>query len=203
MSTVSANLPRPGAIPWRAIVRVLRSREHKHFLAHLLRLDSASRSARFGRGVSDDWVARYAAETNWRRGAVVGCWIDGTLRGVAELRRFGSDRSKTAEMALSIEPTFQNCGLGSLLARRVVAIARTRGFIKLCMLIAFSNWRMRSIARKLGARMAFADGEIDADLPLDPYPQATDIPRNEVEEGHPRSNLDAHSVGNRLISELL
>jgi GNAT superfamily N-acetyltransferase len=169
MSTVHAVLTPSPTTPWKAVVRVLRPREHDHFLGHLLRLDGATRSARFGRGVSNYSVVRYAAETDWRRGAVLGCWIDGTLRGVAELRRCGSDLSKTAEMALSIESLFQNHGLGSLLARRAVAIARDRGFTRLCMLIAIGNWRMRSIAQSLDARMAFADGEINADLPLDPY----------------------------------
>jgi GNAT superfamily N-acetyltransferase len=178
MSTISADL-RPSSsrtIPWRAIIRALRRCEHGLFLGHLLRLDNASRGSRFGRGVNDDWVARYAAETDWQRGAVLGCWIEGTLRGVAELRRFGSDRSDTADMALSIEAPFQNHGLGSLLARRVFAIARNRGFTSLSMLIAAGNWRMRSIAQKLGARMAFESGEINADLPLDLYrPEVTDL----------------------------
>jgi GNAT superfamily N-acetyltransferase len=133
-----------------------------------MRLDDASRSARFGRGVNDEWVDRYVAETNWQHGAVLGCWLDGTLRGIAELRRGESDPSNTAEMALSVEPPFQNHGLGSLLACRVVAIARNRGFIKLSMLMAISNWRMRSIAQRLGAQMTFVDGAMIADLPLDP-----------------------------------
>jgi GNAT superfamily N-acetyltransferase len=159
MPTVAAVLSQSRAIPCKAIIRVLRPGEHDQFLGHLLRLDLSTRSARFGRGVSDDWIARYAAETNWRSGAVLGCWIDGTLRGVAELRRFGSDLSKTADMALSIESPFQNHGLGSLLAHQAVATARNRGFTSLCMLIAIGNWRMRSIAQNLGARIAFANGE--------------------------------------------
>jgi GNAT superfamily N-acetyltransferase len=168
MSTAAAGFTRSrsGITPWRIIIRTLWPCEHEHFLRHLLRLDGPTRRERFGRGVSDDWIARYAAETDGLRGAVLGCWIDGTLRGVAELRRYGSGPSRTGETALSIEPAFQNHGLGSLLARRIVLIARNRGFATLCMFIAASNWRMRSIAQKLGARMALAGSQIEAELTL-------------------------------------
>jgi GNAT superfamily N-acetyltransferase len=175
MSTASVGftLSRSGITPRKVIIRALRHCEHEHFLRHLLRLDGLTRSERFGRGVSDDWIARYAAETDWLRGAVLGCWIDGTLRGAAELRRCGSGLSITGETALSIEPAFQNHGLGSLLARRVVVVARNRGIATLCMLVAAGNWRMRSIAQKLGARMALAGGQIEAELTLGPASAAT------------------------------
>jgi GNAT superfamily N-acetyltransferase len=168
MSIASAGvkLSRSGITPWKVIVRALWPCEHEHFLRHLLRLDGLTRSARFGRGVSDDWITRYAAETDWRRGAVLGCWIDGTLRGAAELRRYGSGLSRTGETALSIESAFQNRGLGSLLARHIVVIARNRGIATLRMLVAAGNWRMRSIAQKLGARMALAGDQIEAELTL-------------------------------------
>jgi len=175
MSTAAAGFTRyrSGITPWRVIIRALWPCEHEHFLRHLLRLDGPTRSERFGRGVSDDWIARYAAETDWLRGTVLGCWIDGTLRGAAELRRYGSGASRTGETALSIEPAFQNHGLGSLLSRRIVVIARNRGIATLCMLVAAGNWRMRSIAQKLGARMALAGGQIEAELTLGPGTVAT------------------------------
>ncbi len=166
-------LSRSSIGPWRVTVRALCPCEHEHFLRHLLRLDGLTRRERFGRGVSDDWIARYAAETDWLRGAVLGCWIDGTLRGAAELRRCGSGLSRTDETALSIERAFQSHGLGSLLARRIVVIARNRGIVTLRMLVAASNWRMRSIAQKLGARMALAGGQIEAELTLGPANAAT------------------------------
>ncbi|HEV2546081.1 MAG TPA: GNAT family N-acetyltransferase [Stellaceae bacterium] len=175
MSTPSAGLTlsRSRITPWKVAIRALRLCEHEHFVRHLLRLDGLTRRERFGRGVSDDWIARYAAETDWRRGAVLGCWIDGTLRGAAELRRYGTSSSRTGETALSIESPFQNHGLGSLLARRIVVIARNRRIATLSMFIAAGNWRMRSIAQKLGARMAFAGGQIEVELTLDPATAVT------------------------------
>jgi hypothetical protein len=70
---------------------------------------------------------------------VLGCWINGTLRGAVESRRYGPGRSRTGETALSIEPVFQNHGLGSLLARRIFVIAGNRGIATLCMLVAAGN----------------------------------------------------------------
>ena len=175
MSTASAGLTlsRSGITFRKAIIRSLRPCEHEHFLRHLLRLDGLTRSERFGRGVSDDWITRYAAEADWLRGAVLGCWIDDTLRGAAELRRCGSGPSRTGETALSIEPAFQNRGLGSLLARHIVVVARNRGIATLSMLVAAGNWRMRSIAQKLGARIALTGDQIEAELTLDPATAAT------------------------------
>jgi hypothetical protein len=79
MSTAAARFTRSrsGITPRRVIIRALWPCEHEHFLRHLLRLDGPARSERFGRGVSDDWIARYAAETDWLRGAVLGCWMTG------------------------------------------------------------------------------------------------------------------------------
>lgn len=144
MSSPSANRP------WQALVCALAPCEREYFREHLLRLDSLARIDRFGRGVSDYWLTRYAAETDWLRGIVLGCWIDGTLRGVVELRRVGSNQSTTADVGLSVEPPFQNHGLGFQLARRIVVMARTQGVAKLTLLFAAGNWRMPRIAQKLG-----------------------------------------------------
>ena len=195
MSTAAAHLTpsRSGAPPWKVTIRALWPCEHEHFVRHLLRLDGLTRSERFGRVVSNDWIARYAAETDWLRGAVLGCWIDGTLRGAAELRRYGSGPSRTGETALSIEPAFQNHGLGSLLVRRVVVIARNRGIATLRLLVAAGNWRMRSIAQKLGAHTALAGGEIEAELTLGPATAAT-LAEEWLEESAARMHVAASST---------
>ena len=175
MPTAAASLAQiPSAIiPWRVVSRTLWPCEHDAFRHHLLRLDGITRIERFGRGVGDDWLRHYAAETDWLRGAVVGCWIDGTLRGVAEVRRYGGGWSPIAEAALSIEAPYQNHGLGSLLARRVVLVARNRGVRTLHILFAAGNPRMRGIAQKHGARLSFAGDQIEAELALAPPHAAT------------------------------
>jgi hypothetical protein len=97
-------------------------------------------------------------------GAVAGCWIDGTLRGVAELRRYGGRRSPIAEAALSIEPAYQNHGLGPLLARRIIVVVQNRGIATLHILFSADNPRMRQIALTHRARLTFAGDQIEAEL---------------------------------------
>jgi GNAT superfamily N-acetyltransferase len=169
---------RSSMAPWRLKIRALWPCEHEHFLRHLLRLDGVTRNERFGRGVSDDWIARYAAETDWLRGVVLGCWIDGTLRGAAELRRDASRSLRSGETALSIEPAFQNQGLGTFLARGITDIARRRGIATLHMVGGAGNERVRRIVQKLGARMTLARGtQFEAELTLSPHTMARS-PRN-------------------------
>jgi hypothetical protein len=69
-----ASLSSPSANrTWQALVRALAPCESEYFREHLLRLDGLARSDRFGRGLSDYWLMRYAAETDWLRGIVLGC----------------------------------------------------------------------------------------------------------------------------------
>jgi len=159
--------------PWVVVIRSLWVCELPQFRRHLLRLDTRTLIERFGRGVAADWLAAYCAETDLRRGAVIGCWIDGTLRGVGEVRPFAALGEAAAEAALTIEPPFQNHGLGSLLARRVALSARNRGFGRLHFLTDASNLRMLHILRRLGAAMRFAGSQVEAELALTPATSAS------------------------------
>ncbi len=172
-ANIAPTVARHGLIPWRVVIRTLWPFELSQFRRHLLRLDNPTRIERFGRGVGDEWLAAYAAETDWLRGAVLGCWIDGTLRGVAELRRYGAGWSTTAEAALTVEPAFQHHGLGSILARRLILLARNRGIATLHILFDAGNPRMRRIAENHGARMVRFGDQIEAELSLAPANAAT------------------------------
>jgi len=158
---------------WRVIIRALWPCELEQFRQHLLRLDLATRIERFGRGVSAEWLSTYCDETDFIHGVVLGCWIEGRLVGVGELRRYDASWSPVAEVALSLEPAWQNHGVGSLLARRLLLSARNRGITTLHMLSQASNLRMLHILSRSGARMSYAGDQVEAELTLPPLTAAS------------------------------
>ena len=68
--------------------------------AYLLRLDPDSRRNRFAGAVSDEFVRDYAELSFGIDPLIHGFFVDGTLRGAAELRPIGAPLTREAEAAL-------------------------------------------------------------------------------------------------------
>jgi GNAT superfamily N-acetyltransferase len=134
--------------------------------AHLLRLDPESRRMRFGTPVSDFLIAQYAENALGSHSISHGYFVDGVLRGVAELRGFRGVAGGEAEAAFSVEQDFQNRGIGTELFGRTVLAARNRGISKLFVNFLSQNQRMQAIAKKFDAILTFdsdgVHGKIDA-----------------------------------------
>jgi GNAT superfamily N-acetyltransferase len=142
------------------IIRKLWMGEAEQYRNHLLRLDADSRHSRFGGGVSDDFIRNYVG-TTFGLGAVVhGFFVDGMLRGAAELRMLGPAFAREAEAALSIEASWQSHGVGSALLERTLLAARNRSIRKLHMACLANNRRMRELARKFEAELSFDFGGV-------------------------------------------
>jgi hypothetical protein len=73
-------------VPDDGIIRKLWINETDAYRDHLLRLDRVSRNRRFSGAVSDELIARHASSANGPRVVVHGFFVDGVLRGAAELR---------------------------------------------------------------------------------------------------------------------
>lgn len=158
------------------IIRKLWAGEGEVFRDHLLRLDAESRRFRFGSAVSAEFIERYAARA-FRTGAIVhGYFVDGVLRGAAELYPMGDVLPGEAEAAFSVEREFQNHGLGTVLLERVILSARNRGIRTLCMNCLAQNRRMQQIARKFDADLSFDMDEVVAALTA-PFPTALSLAR--------------------------
>jgi len=67
---------------------------------HLLRLDKESRRNRFGGAVADEFIENYAELSRGLDCVMHGYFVDGTLRGVAELRPLGKEFAQEAEASL-------------------------------------------------------------------------------------------------------
>ena len=94
---------------------------------HLLRLDAESRRNRFGGAVSDEFIRNYVDLPSCFDAVIHGFFVDGVLRGAAELRPLGSMFPDEAEAAFSIERSWQSHGVGTALLDRTLLTARNRG----------------------------------------------------------------------------
>jgi RimJ/RimL family protein N-acetyltransferase len=134
--------------------------EMPKFRDHLLRLDRQSRHMRFGSPVSDDFIRDYAARIGDMRAVVYGFFSEGKMRAAAEMRQIGEDWSTDAEGAFSVEPEFQNRGIGTELLARIIRAARNRGFSRLYMNCLAENHKMQRICRKFQAELHFDHGGV-------------------------------------------
>lgn len=150
----------PEPLPDGGVIRKLWIGEADRYRDHLLRLDAGSRHSRFGSGVSDEFIRNYVGTAFGLSAIVHGFYLDGTLRGAAELRPLGPDFAHEAEAALSIEAPWQSHGIGSTLLDRTLLAARNRGIKKLHMACLANNRRMQELARKFAAELSFDFGAV-------------------------------------------
>src|SRR5215207_1880818 len=122
---------------------------------HLLRLDKESRRNRFGGGVADEFIENYIELSLGLDAVIHGFFVDGILRGVAELRLLGNGFVEEAEAAFSIEQPWQSHGVGSALLERTLLAARNRGIKFLHMACLADNKRMQQLANKFDAELSF------------------------------------------------
>src|SRR3979409_1130950 len=77
-------------LPHGSLIRKLWIGEAETYRDHLLRLDADSRRNRFAGTVSDDFVRNYADLSFGIDAVIHGFFVDGALRGAAELRPIGA-----------------------------------------------------------------------------------------------------------------
>ncbi|MBC6717417.1 GNAT family N-acetyltransferase [Aurantimonas sp. DM33-3] len=177
--TVAAAAQR-GAASGPVHVRRLHPGEEPLLLAHLKRLDPEIRRLRFGNAVNDFFLERYVSLALGEEALVKGLFIDGELRGAAELR-FLTGSHDEAEGAFSIEKPYQGHGHGDRLFGRLVASARNRGVRRLFLTCLRENRRMQAIAAKHGADLSFEAGDVTAEI-LRPYADVRSMAREWTDE---------------------
>ncbi|HEX2654436.1 MAG TPA: GNAT family N-acetyltransferase [Xanthobacteraceae bacterium] len=151
------------------MIRKLWITEAEAYRDHLLRLDPESRRNRFGGAVSDEFISDYVALLNGFNAVVHGFFVDGTLRGAAELRPLDAETTNEAEIAFSIERPWQSHGVGTALLDRTLLAARNRGYKHLHMACLADNKRMQQLARKFEAELAFDFGDVIGEVQA-PHP---------------------------------
>jgi GNAT superfamily N-acetyltransferase len=156
----------------KGTVRTLRQQEELPLLRdHLLRLDRESRHDRFHGFMDDGFIERYAAKCA-DDGTVIMAYIeDGVVRGAAELHPPDQSPDSLPEIAFSVEACVRRQGVGSILFKKLIAEARSKGFHSLRITTGAQNQAMRALAHKFGAHLRFRHGESTGTIDLKPQSQ--------------------------------
>jgi GNAT superfamily N-acetyltransferase len=170
-------------LPEGAVIRKLWIGEAAKHRDHLLRLDPLSRNSRFDGGVSDDFIRDYVELSTSLDAVVHGFFIDGLMRGAAELRPLGIDLPRQAEAAISVEKSWQSHGVGSALLRHTLLAARNRGIKLLHMACLAENRRMQQLARKFDAELSFDFGNVVGEVESS-RPTPLSLMREFMADGH-------------------
>jgi len=140
--------------------RKLWSGEETLLQEHLLRLDAESRRRRFGSPVNRFFIEHYTQRALSQESIVHGFFVDGVLRGVAELRGCGESDRGRAEAAFSVERGWQQRGVGSELLERTILTARNRGIHTIYMNCIAENRAMQAMAKKYDASLRFRADDV-------------------------------------------
>jgi GNAT superfamily N-acetyltransferase len=170
-------------LPHDGLIRKMWTVEASRYRDHLLRLDEDSRRSRFGGVVTDAFLSRYAELALGIDTVIHGFFVNGTMRGAAELRPIGKALAREAEAAVSIEKPWQSHGVGSALLRRTLLAARNRGIKYLHMACLADNERMQQLARKFDAELSFDFGSVVGELAT-PRPTPMSVMREFVADSH-------------------
>lgn len=135
-------------------VRKLWDVETDAYCDHLLRLDADSRRNRFSGSIADEAIRKFALAARGPDVIIHGYFVDGVLRGAADLHFVRPLTRQEAEAAFSIEKPWQGRGVGSALLQRTRLCARNRGVKHLQVSCLPQNRPMRELARKFNATFA-------------------------------------------------
>ena len=159
-----------------ADIRRLWHSDMPEFRDHMLRLDPGSRSQRFGGGMSDDFLVRYAENCFGKGDLVYGAFIDGKLVGAAELRSnqaiwseqapFG--RHIHAEAAFSVDDGYRRRGIGEKLFKRILRAATNHGVETIEIVCLPENVGMQKLAKKFEAHFTFEENWLTGRLTARP-----------------------------------
>ena len=147
------------------------------------------------------FVHRYADLSLGLDAVIHGFFVNGTMRGAAELRKIGHPLGAEAEAAFSIERPWQSHGVGSALLERTLLAARNRGLKFLHMACLADNERMQQLARKFDAELSFDFGGVVGEVAT-PQPTPLSLLRVNSSPTATASPPRCSTCSRRLIARL-
>jgi len=135
-----------------------------------LRLDPESRHDRFHGLWTDDFIERYAKKCA-DDGTVIIAYIEnGVVRGAAELHP-PINPGFAAEIRSASRRAWRRQGVGSVLFRKLIAEARSKGYHSLRITTGFAEPGDAGARNKFGAHLTFRHGESTGSIDLKQHPQ--------------------------------
>jgi GNAT superfamily N-acetyltransferase len=146
-------------------IRPLEARDKVDLLDLLCGLDLLSRASRFCCAVNDARLAEHASLALSTAAFIAGAFVQGRLRGIVEV--YDTNRAGVSEAAFVVAPDWRRRGLGFALLQAASLWARDSDRTALRLVFARSNWPMRQLAGKAGARFDLVLDDIEADVVID------------------------------------
>ena len=175
-------------------VRTLSQQEELPLLRdHLLRLDRASRHDRFHGFMDDSFIEHYAEKCANDGTVVIAFFENGVVRGAAELHPPEQSPDSLPEIAFSVETSVRRRGVGSILFRKLIAVACAKGDTRLRITTAAQSEAMLALASKFGAHLTFRQGESTGTIDLagqDPAELETPATAGMLAAGRAIANLN-------------
>ena len=150
------------------------------YRAHLLRLSPQDRYSRFCGFKTDESITTYCHGIDWRFTIMVGCFVRGELRAVAELRTEPKVWPGEGELAVSVEREFQGQGFGTGVVRRIMTVARNRAIRRLMLICMINNRRMQAIVHKFLGKLESDSGEATGWIEL-PWPNQVSLMQEAID----------------------
>lgn len=144
--------------------RTLWTWEKPDYVAHLQRLDAHDRRMRFHRAMSDDALALHADRAFETEVHIIGWFVDGELRGAAEVAVFPGAAGPEAEAAFAVEAAYRGYGVGKELMHRAALYARNRNAANLHIATESENQPMMRLALRSGAEFTISSTDADGVL---------------------------------------
>ena len=169
------------AYRWHPAIRRLWPRDEKAFARHLGRLSGDARRLRFGTPAGNAFIRDYAARAFGLDAIIEACGVGKTVRGVVEVRPVGVDWPAMAELAITVEPDWQQQGMGTALMARAILAARNRYIQRIYMICLSENRPMQGLARKFEADLSVEPSECEGRI-RSPWPTPLSMLRETLAE---------------------
>ncbi|MEO3416162.1 GNAT family N-acetyltransferase [Roseovarius sp. CAU 1744] len=164
---------RTEALHVRPDIRRLWQSDKFNLIDFFSRTDLQTRQLRFFSEVNDDYVTSYAEGLVSSDTVAYGAFADQALCGISEMRILPDSSPRSAEIALLVEPAWQERGIGDALFDRVLTAAQNRSIRTIYMLCLKENKRMLHLAKKYDAVLHLDTGAVEAELtPPGPTPMS-------------------------------
>ncbi len=147
-------------------MRILREYEIPRYREHLLRLDAKDRRMRFGCTVEDAGIEAHLQHLREGNDRILALLDEfGRIVAAVHIARLGA---AAAELALSVDRSWRNRGVGRAMFEHALSWLRCRGVRRVLLVFLAENRAMRMLARAFGMTFQSEGAEVTAELTLPP-----------------------------------
>ncbi|WP_322517315.1 GNAT family N-acetyltransferase [Rhodopseudomonas palustris] len=175
----------------KGTIRSLINQELPLLRDHMLRLDAESRRDRFNGYADEGFIDRYAMKCGGDGTIIIAYFAeDGMVHAAAELHQPDLSTDSLPEIAFSVEAHLRRKGIGSILFKQLMEVARSLGYENLRITTGSQNQAMRALANKFGAHLTFRQGESTGTIDLKQQAAPGSQPTIEIPAGAASALID-------------